>query len=90
MSFSKELNKMVAAKQLLDSARESYMCAINVVKTYESPNPPLTRLPINIVRRRAQLTCKEAKLRVHKIEKEYIKVRIKFIKFLLRYKGKLV
>jgi hypothetical protein len=88
--FSKELNKMVAAKQLLDSARESYMCAIKVVKTYESPNPPLTKLPINIVRRRAQAACKEAKLRVRKIEKEYIKVRIKFIKFLIGYKGKLV
>jgi hypothetical protein len=88
--FSKELNKVVAAKQLLDNARESYMCAIKVVKTYESPNPPLTKLPINIVRRRAQMICKEAKLKVHKIEKDYIKVRIKFIKFILRYKGKLV
>lgn len=88
--FSKELNKMIAAKQLLDNARESYMCAINVVKTYESPNPPLTKLPINIVRRRAQLFCKEAKLRVHKIEKDYIKARIKFIKFLIGYKGKLI
>ena len=88
--LSKELKKVVSAKQLLDNARESYMCAINVVKTFESPNPPLTKLPINIVRRRAQVACKEAKLRVRKIEKDYINVRIKFIKFLLEYKEKLV
>ena len=88
--FSKELNKVVAAKQILDAAKESYRCAINVVKTYDSPNPPLTKLPISIVRRRAQLTCKEAKLRVREIEKEYIKIRMEFIKFLLEYKEKLV
>lgn len=84
--LSKELNKVVAAKQLLDNAIDSYRCAINVVKTFESPNPPLTKLPINIVRQQSQLTCKEAKSRVREIEKEYIKIRMEFIKFLLKYK----
>lgn len=51
--LSKELNKVVAAKQLLDNAIDSYRCAINVVKTFESPNPPLTKLPINIVRQQS-------------------------------------
>ena len=84
--LSKELNKVVAAKQLLDNAIDSYRCAINVVKTFESPNPPLTKRPINIVRQQSQLTCKEAKSRVREIEKEYIKIRMEFIKFLLKYK----
>ena len=84
--LSKELNKVVATKQLLDNAINSYRSAINVVRTFETPNPPLTKLPINIVKRRAQLACKEAKLKVREIEKEYIKVRIEFIKFLLKYK----
>lgn len=84
--LSKELNRVIATKQLLDNAIDSYICAINVVKTFETPNPPLTKLPINIVRRRAQLACKEAKSRVREIEKGYIKVRMEFIKFLLKYK----
>lgn len=88
--LSKELNKVVAAKQLLDNARDTYKCAINVVKTLDSPNPPVTKLPICIVRRRAQLACKEAKLKVREIEKDYIKIRMEFIKFLLKYKEKLV
>ena len=84
--LSKELNRVIATKQLLDNAINSYRSAINVVRTFETPNPPLTKLPIHIVRRRAQLACKEAKLRVREIEKEYIKVRMEFIKFLLKYK----
>jgi len=48
--LSKELKKVVSAKQLLDNARESYMCALNLPRTKDAGHSYTTFACIGLFR----------------------------------------